>query len=365
MHKKSNPRVVREAIIVWIASILVTLCAWGLGQIVPWFYVNLGTIVALSFLFLPTWILWRNKIDVSNYGFRLTPLAKGVTLFALVSVTTLPIFAGGFHVWNQMIVGDDVTWSSEQLNQFPQSIQGRPSSFQTKKGLQTWVENERLWVLWTENKPIQIRVKTNPTATEDSVSFHAIHVDKDGVLRQQTHAAPKPLIDQQFSWNNSQAEWCDTGCGFSISIASKDSLSIETEPPVSANLGQWGESSENPFEMDRSWTWAILLFFVQLITVAIPEEWFFRCYLQQRLDEGLGTRWNLLGTQLGWGWIISSFLFALGHLVLDPRIERLAVFFPGLLFGWMFARTRSIVAPALMHALANVNIQALGHMLSN
>ena len=108
----------------------------------------------------------------------------------------------------------------------------------------------------------------------------------------------------------------------------------------------------------------LLMFFVQLITVAIPEEWFFRCYLQQRLEDGLGRRWNVFGSSLGWGWIISSALFALGHLILDPRVERLAVFFPGLLFGWMFARTRSIVAPALMHALANVNIQVLGYMLT-
>jgi hypothetical protein len=286
-------------------------------------------------------------------------------LFALVAAITLPIFSVGFHVWNQSIVGNDVTWSSERLNQFPQSIHGRPESFQTESGLQTWVENDRLWTLWTNKESIQIRVQTEPPMTESSVAVHPIHVDTDGELRRAVNTVHQPLKDGQYTWHSSQAERCESGCGFSIPIASKQSFSLHTDPPISTHTGQWREPVESPLAMDRSWTWMLLLFFVQLVTVAIPEEWFFRCYLQQRLDYGLGTRWNILGTQLGWGWIMSSALFALGHLVLDPRIERLAVFFPGLLFGWMFARTRSIVAPAMMHALANVNIQALGFMLSS
>ena len=37
-----------------------------------------------------------------------------------------------------------------------------------------------------------------------------------------------------------------------------------------------------------------------------------------------------------------------------PNPQRLAVFFPALLFGWMRARTGSIAAGALYHALCNV-----------
>jgi membrane protease YdiL (CAAX protease family) len=33
---------------------------------------------------------------------------------------------------------------------------------------------------------------------------------------------------------------------------------------------------------------------------------------------------------------------------------RLATFFPGLLFGWLRARTGGVVAPAVAHALSNL-----------
>jgi membrane protease YdiL (CAAX protease family) len=36
------------------------------------------------------------------------------------------------------------------------------------------------------------------------------------------------------------------------------------------------------------------------------------------------------------------------------NVERLAVFFPALLFGWLRARTRGVGAPAMFHVLCNV-----------
>ena len=51
---------------------------------------------------------------------------------------------------------------------------------------------------------------------------------------------------------------------------------------------------------------------------------------------------------------MSSALFALGHLLVIPNPQRLAVFFPALVFGWMRARTGSIAAGATFHALCNV-----------
>jgi membrane protease YdiL (CAAX protease family) len=47
-------------------------------------------------------------------------------------------------------------------------------------------------------------------------------------------------------------------------------------------------------------------------------------------------------------------LFAVSHLAVIPNPLRLAVFFPALLFGWMRARTGSIAAAAVFHALCNL-----------
>jgi hypothetical protein len=103
----------------------------------------------------------------------------------------------------------------------------------------------------------------------------------------------------------------------------------------------------------------------QLVVVALPEELFFRGYLMTRLEEALaGTRRvRIAGVELGWAWLLSSALFALGHLVVvaDPGV--LLTFFPGLVFGWLFARTRSVLAGSLFHAACNLLVDVLASSL--
>jgi hypothetical protein len=93
---------------------------------------------------------------------------------------------------------------------------------------------------------------------------------------------------------------------------------------------------------------------VQLLVVALPEELFYRGFLQTawaRTAPGAGV--TVLGARLGRGFLATQLLFALGHLVtLQPW--RVATFFPGLLFGWLRARTGSIAAPVVVHALSNL-----------
>jgi membrane protease YdiL (CAAX protease family) len=92
----------------------------------------------------------------------------------------------------------------------------------------------------------------------------------------------------------------------------------------------------------------------QVIVVAIPEELFFRGYLMGRLDERWPPTRRLFGAPVGQALVVSSLLFALGHVMVVPNLQRLAVFFPALVFGWMRARTGSIVAGAVFHALCNL-----------
>ena len=97
-----------------------------------------------------------------------------------------------------------------------------------------------------------------------------------------------------------------------------------------------------------------LLALSQLVVVAIPEELFFRGYLMERLERVWPPTRRLFGAKVGWALIVSSALFAIGHVAVIPNPQRLAVFFPALLFGWMRARTGSIAAGALFHALCNI-----------
>ena len=92
----------------------------------------------------------------------------------------------------------------------------------------------------------------------------------------------------------------------------------------------------------------------QLLAVALPEEAFYRGYLQSALDDAWKPRLRVLGAQIGPSILVTSALFALGHLATEYHPNRLSVFFPSLLFGWLRARTGGIGASVVFHALCNL-----------
>ena len=96
------------------------------------------------------------------------------------------------------------------------------------------------------------------------------------------------------------------------------------------------------------------LVFTQLLIVALPEEWFFRGYVQARFNQTLGKARILFTASIGWGWILSAGLFALAHFFIWLKPESLLVFFPALLFGWLREKTDSLLAPILFHFSANL-----------
>lgn len=100
--------------------------------------------------------------------------------------------------------------------------------------------------------------------------------------------------------------------------------------------------------------------FGQLVIIALPEEAFYRGYLQSRLDEALPGRIRLFGASIGPALIVSSVIFALGHFATIREPARLAVFFPSLAFGWLRSRTRGIGAGVAFHAACNVFSELLG-----
>jgi membrane protease YdiL (CAAX protease family) len=98
----------------------------------------------------------------------------------------------------------------------------------------------------------------------------------------------------------------------------------------------------------------------QLIVIALPEEAFFRGYLQTALGDLRTTRARVLGVQLATGaWMLQAALFAAIHFMVDPHPARLAVFFPALLFGWVRAWRGGIGAALALHAMSNLYSEIL------
>ncbi|MDH3727728.1 MAG: MrtC family glutamic-type intramembrane protease [Myxococcales bacterium] len=98
----------------------------------------------------------------------------------------------------------------------------------------------------------------------------------------------------------------------------------------------------------------------QLVIVALPEEAFFRGYIQTALSDTEPRRVRVLGVELApAAWVAQAALFAIVHLIVEPHPARLAVFFPGLLFGWARAWRRGIGAVIALHAMSNLYSEIL------
>lgn len=100
--------------------------------------------------------------------------------------------------------------------------------------------------------------------------------------------------------------------------------------------------------------------FGQFLVIALPEEAFYRGYLQTSLDSAWPPRLSILGARIGAGALVTSALFALGHLATEFQPSRLAVFFPSLLFGWLRTRRGSVGTSAAFHMLCNLFASYLG-----
>ena len=97
----------------------------------------------------------------------------------------------------------------------------------------------------------------------------------------------------------------------------------------------------------------------QVALIALPEEVFYRGYLQTRLDDAWPRRVTVLGASLGPSILVTSAIFAVGHLLTIHDAGRLAVFFPSLVFGWLRARTGGVGASIVFHASCNLFSAAL------
>lgn len=96
----------------------------------------------------------------------------------------------------------------------------------------------------------------------------------------------------------------------------------------------------------------------QLLVIALPEEAFYRGYLQTALGKALQEETSgavtVFGVRIGWSIVLTSAIFAFGHLLTELNPARLAVFFPSLVFGVLRVRTRGIGSSVLFHALCNL-----------
>lgn len=96
----------------------------------------------------------------------------------------------------------------------------------------------------------------------------------------------------------------------------------------------------------------------------LVEEIIFRGFMLALLDRAFGTRWTFAGAQIGWGVVLTAWLFGLAHgvaldaegaVAFDPTLL-VITFVAGLVFGWIRALTGSLWPAWLAHTAPEVGI---------
>ena len=103
----------------------------------------------------------------------------------------------------------------------------------------------------------------------------------------------------------------------------------------------------------RGQNWIYWLLY-QFMYVAVAEEVFFRGYLQNNILRLASKIRDKQASVEKWISIsISAACFAAAHIIVHGKIILALTFLPGLILGWLFVRTKSLLAPILFHGLAN------------
>ena len=110
-------------------------------------------------------------------------------------------------------------------------------------------------------------------------------------------------------------------------------------------------------------TQLISLIIWQLLVSGFGEEVFWRGYIQSRLNEDFGHKFEFMGVKFGWGLFITSFLFGFAHALspFNPFTGSYGIniwhgiytFFAGILLGFIREKTNSIIALGLAHGLTD------------
>jgi membrane protease YdiL (CAAX protease family) len=107
----------------------------------------------------------------------------------------------------------------------------------------------------------------------------------------------------------------------------------------------------------------------QFMYVAVAEELFFRGYIQGNILRSAKTlmrkQWGLQSaTGRRISIVASAAIFAAAHVFVHCQAAYILTFLPGLVLGWLFVRTKSLLAPILFHGLANIFYGAAALLLA-
>jgi membrane protease YdiL (CAAX protease family) len=337
---RAPKQILLECLLAWLfVSVATALLDYG-GTAIPLLQQNLVAVVAALFLLTPRFALPRHVDEPTpqTRGFHAWRTTCAATL-AICAITTA-LYLPGRHLWETGVAERQFQPAWSTLFRPSEQCHGQPLTTQAPStSVQVWESRGTTFVRWhTPDEPWQLRIEASqpvqrvlPTA-QNPTSL----ITDQGRVSRHVQLAFRPLQNR------------------TVSITA----TIDRQPIVQFVCGASDAPLDgNPVRLHFSLTWLLMLVATHWLLVALPEEFFYRGYLQPRLQ-----RWpamsatiiRFVGLQVTTANVLTSALFGIAHFMVGGNPLRLAVFFPSLLFGALRDRTGTIATPLLFHAFCNI-----------
>lgn len=341
----------REVLVVYAVSVAICILLFLSQFAVPFIYQNSVALAAMVFIFLPLEVLRKRAIDPAVCGIHYQQLWRNVGWGLLVALCIFPLYLLGHHLWQTTVFDARFQPRRQSFHLFPREYDGVPRISPRDQGIFVWksYEHAYLWVQQAKNTRAVVKIR----GTGQLGAFQTM-APINGRFRLLKQPAVSVRRDgQRVTLVSSLARF-----GGRIGIDQLQRLQIDVEQSGELEsptfIGASRSRGPTAVDIQRSYGWLLYFILIQFVLVAVPEELFYRGYIQSRLAQLDRRTWRFLGAEIGHSLLYTSLLFALGHFLVDWNPARLAVFFPSLVFGWLRQRTGSIAAAAVFHALSNV-----------
>lgn len=329
-----------ECLLAWLFVSAATAILDLLGRGISLLQANLIAVVAALFLLTPRFALPRSAPDPTppTSGF---PAWRSTLLnTAAICAITAALYLPARHIWETKVAGRDFEPGWSTLFRPPGHCLNHPGDTPVPaSSVQLWESRGTTFVRWqTPDQPWQLQVEAEQPIQrqQTGASLPSNSFGDQGRTSRTVQLAFRPLNNQQ------------------VTV----SATVDREPTARFVCGAANTPLDaNPVTLPFSLGWLWMLLATHWLLVALPEEFFYRGYLQPRLQ-----RWpwldlivfRLAGLQVTRANVLTSMLFGVAHFMVGGNPLRLAVFFPSLLFGALRDRTGTIATPLLFHAFCNI-----------
>jgi len=339
----------RELWLVYGASLALTAGVVALGTVIGFVGANALGLVALIFLYLPIAALRRSGREPADYGLSLSGWPRALLAGGLITALTLVPFAIGFHIWETAFFDHELELSADNYRAWPEGMRVEPQV--EEPGVYVWRYQRRIVVACAGDSVCEVSLLSDAELSHRGGPRPRV---SDAGSTQPPRSLGLTGWDVALNPDGARLVFWTRG-GDWLHVAARGA-----DAPLALFVAG-AEPDGDGVRVERSLSWLPLALLVQLLLIALPEEFFYRGYLQARMAE---IDRPIMRRRLGVGPVyttvpilVTSVAFALGHFVIGFDPLRLAVFFPALVFGWLRDRTGGLVACVVYHAACNLMVE--------